>query len=329
MVADWLHRRPFLAGLGVGAVIVLVVALVITAVLLRRDPGPTNGVADSPEEAVQTYLDALAAADGAALVRVTTPAPSDRLLGEAVLRQQRALSAITDIAVMRAEAVGASDQIREVRATYRVGDRAADVRYRSVRSGKGWLVSNGVLQIDLDPGRVPGPTLFDVEIGSPRTLYVYPGPQVWGSANPYLSAKVVDPQPFPLGPQSPVRIRLDAELDDAGVRAVGSAVRNHLERCAGSRETDAATDRPGCSQTLYRSARPGTVRWRAPDDASGLYSTLSRASVTTVDVAGPVSWQADYTPTYVSDGTTRSVAVDQYLVGSVDLTVTPPAFLAE
>ena len=85
MVADWLHRRPFLAGLGVGAVIVLVVALVITAVLLRRDPGPTNGVADSPEEAVQTYLDALAAADGAALVRVTTPAPSDRLLGEAVL----------------------------------------------------------------------------------------------------------------------------------------------------------------------------------------------------------------------------------------------------
>lgn len=297
----------------------MVLALVITLVLVTRDDQRSDGMPRSPRDAVQSYLQALADADADRARAVTTPAPSTALLGGDVLRRQRDLAPITDIEVSEPVSDGV------VSARYRIGDRLAEVGFRTVAAGGGWLVSDGVLELRVAPTRVPHPTLFGTEITANVPVYVYPGPREWGSRDPYVGAKDADGQPFPVGPQPPSTVRLDPELTAAGHAAVSEAVQRHLTYCAGSREPDAAVDRPGCRQHLNRSAVPGTVRWTAPSDTTGLFRTLSTASVTTVDVAGAVSWQATYTPSYAAD-TTRTAVNDDYLVGSVDLTAKPPLF---
>ncbi|SDU23260.1 hypothetical protein [Gordonia westfalica] len=324
-----MSRRRWTILLGVGALLLAVVLVSALLVGLSRE----DERARTPEDAVRTYLTALAEADASAALTVVDPRPDARFLTDGVLRQQRAEAAISDI-----EVDDPGETATSVRARYRLGSRQVDVPIGVTRSGDGWAVVDGAVKVRIESLLIPSPTLFGAQVKAGDTVFLFPGPQRWGSRDTDFIGRTVDDAP--LGPHEPVTARVVAELSPTGVSAVSDAVSAHLTRCAASTRADAGSDVAGCTQRLFRSAVDGSVRWTAPRDLSGLRYLLRRPTASaestpddedlgTVDVAGAVEWRVAYTPDYDKNGPRVETTDAQYLVGGVDLTADTPSFTAE
>ncbi|MGV9825506.1 hypothetical protein [Gordonia sp. NPDC003429] len=301
-----------------GGALVLVVLLVIAlVVVLTRDKGPGS----SPNGAVQTYLDGLANSDAKKVLGVVRTPPSEKLLTDDILRKQQEIAKITAITV--SEPTNNFGSSATVKATYKFGDRNADVDYRLTKSDGKWTVDNGVLSVDVSNIKVPKLTLFGVDISNDTKVYVFPGPLLWGSGNPNFTATTDDDKEFPLGGDYYVSSSVKADLSTQGKSAVNKAVDAYLANCATSTSDDASTDRPGCGQDLYRTAVPGSVRWTKPTDLSDLRYSIGYDDPNKVDVLGQVNWSA----TYASPSSGPSVATDSdFMNGSVDLSQNPPTY---
>ncbi|TYQ14462.1 UNVERIFIED_ORG: hypothetical protein L601_000100001990 [Gordonia westfalica J30] len=324
-----MSRRRWTITVGVGALILAVVLVSALLVGLSRE----DGRARTPADAVRTYLTALADADASAALAVVAPRPDARFLTDGVLRQQRAETPISDIEV---DDPGESAQTVQTR--YRLGSREVDVPIRVTRAGDGWAVVDGAVKVRIESLLVPSPTLFGAQVTAGDTVFLFPGPQRWGSRDPdFVGRPAAEP---PTGPHAPMTVEVVAELSPTGVAAVSDAVSAQLTRCAASTRADAGADVPGCTQRLFRSAVDGSVRWTAPRNLSGLRyllrrpdagsgSTPSEKDLGTVDVAGAVEWRVAYTPDYDRDGPRVETTDIQYLIGEVDLTADNPSFSAE
>ncbi len=180
---------------------------------------------------------------------------------------------------------------------------------------------------------VPRPSLFGAEVAQGDTVFVFPGPQRWGSRDTDFLARSLDEPRWPRTHRC--RCGSWPKLSPTGVAAVSDAVSAHLTRCAGATQADAGSSVPGCTQRLFRSAVDGSVKWTAPTDLSGLRYLLRQSAggdekdLGIVDVAGAVRWRVAYTPDYDKDGPRVETTDDQYLVGHVDLTAGKPTFTAE
>ncbi|WP_439028940.1 hypothetical protein [Gordonia terrae] len=338
-----MNRRRWVvvfAGAAVLLTVVLVAALLTG--LSREDDRATT-----PEDAVRTYLNALADADAATALAVIEPRPEATFLTDEVLRAQRAAAPMSEIRIGSAasdESAGSSYAAgrTEVPASYRMGGRVADTAVRVTRVADGWAVVDGAVAVRIDALQVVRPTLFGRAVGRGDTVHLFPGPQRWGSADTDFVGRVAG-DTYPIEPRGPVSVRVTGELSPSGTSAVSEAVSEHLRGCANSTRIDPAAEIAGCTQRLFRSAVPGSVRWTAPRDLSGLRYLL-RAPTTspghsstepettdlgTVDVVGPVRWRVAYTPSYDDDGPRVETVDEQYLVGSVDLTADRPQFVSD
>lgn len=235
--------------------------------------------------------------------------------------------------------VPSPDDAAIVDAAFRIGDHHVHTSYRVVRDGGRWLVANGVTAVDIGATSIPGVSLLGRSVSGQATVYVFPGRLAWGSGSPYLGVRAHSAEDSGgagesgsarepgnagvdvVGGRVPTpRVTLTAELTDAGTAAVDAAVQQYLDRCAGSTQADASTDRPGCVQRLYRSAKVSSVRWNPPDRLDDLVTEIDQADPTRVAVFGSVTWKAGYTATYGGDATDE---VAQPMDGSVDLAATP------
>lgn len=310
-------NKGLFIGVGIGAavlVIVLVVALI--AVFAGGDDAT-----DSPEAAVQTYLDALAAGDAKKALSVSVTPASDVLLTDENLKKQRELAPITNITVRKPDNTLGS--MATVNATYKHGDKNVDEDIRVRKSGDVWRVDNGALAITLSStGRAPGLSLFGHDVSADTKVYVFPGPLVWGSSNANIS--VADSRKeFPLGPEDYYYPSLQTSLSPTGKQVVNAALDTYFTNCATSTQAKASDDRPGCSQSTYRSAVPGSVRWTKPTDVSALTTRFDYDDASKVKVSGTVYWGLSYTSTYAGPQTDTD---SEYLSGTVDLSQSTPTF---
>lgn len=311
------NRRKTFIWLTVVAAVV-VIGLVVTLIAVStRDKGPGG----TPEAAVQTYLNGLAAGDAKkALSAARTPA-STKLLTDAVLKQQQGIAKITEINVRKPD--NNLGDYATVKATYKFGDRNADVDFTVKKSDGDWQIDNGAIAMSVDSLNVPQPTLFGVDISDDSKVYVFPGPQMWGSKNP--NVKVVDKKAkdFPLGPDSSTYPSLDVGLSDKGTTAVNDAMNTYFDNCAGSTQARASEDRPGCGQWISDSVIPGSVRWTKPSDLSKIDYRLKYDDPNTVTLYGTVEWTATFVPKYGSDNTDTDT---QFLSGTIDLSTATPVY---
>ena len=296
----------------IAAAIVVVLLVIALVVVLTRDKGPGG----TPKAAVQTYLEGLANGDAKKALGVMRTPPSDKLLNDNVLKQQQAIAHITDINVRDAENQYGDNA--QVKATYKFGDRNADIDVRLTKSSDGWQVEDGAIPITLDYQKVPQLTLFGVDVAQDSKVYLFPGPQSWGSKNQYLAPKQQGDSDFPLGPASYSSVILQTGLSTKGEATVKSAVDTYLTNCATSTQTRAATDRPGCGQAIYQDAPAGSVRWIKPADLSDVEYRVDYTTPSKVSVSGYVQWSATYPGGTDTDR--------DYLYGAVDLTAATPVF---
>lgn len=309
------RKTGLIVGLIIGAV-VLVIALVVTLIVVLT----RGGAGASPQSAVQTYLDALAAKDSQRVLSVVRTPPSDKLVNDEVLGKQQDSAPITDITVFEPTSNLGSNAT--VKATYRFGERNADVDFRLAKSGDGWIIEQGVLEVDVSNTRVPGLTLFGQDVSEDTKVYVFPGPLEWGAESPYLTAIADDD--FSLGGDLVTYTSLEVGLSDEGQQAVEGAVDEYLDYCAGSVEQFASDDRPGCKQLLTAIAEDGSVRWTKPTDLSKLTYRPDYENPLEISVLGSVEWKVTYTPrrrSGTSEGTQESS-----LYGTVDLSKDPPTY---
>ncbi|MGV9712017.1 hypothetical protein ACWDTI_15300 [Gordonia sp. NPDC003424] len=310
------RRKLFLWLTGVAAVLVLAL-VVILIVVTTRDKGPGG----SPQAAVQTYLDGLAAGDAKkALSVIRTPA-SATFLTDGVLKQQQNIAKITGINVREPD--NNLGEYATVKATYVFGDRNADVDFTVKKSDGSWVIDNGAIAVDVENLRAPDPTLFGTDIGKETKVYVFPGPLVWGSKNANVEVTDKQAKDFPLGPTSSAYVSLDVGLSDKGKAAVSDAMNAYFDNCAGSTQPRASTDRPGCGQSIIYPATPGSVRWTKPTDLSNLDYRLDYEDSSKVTIYGTVQWSATFVPTY---GSTNTATDTDFVSGQVDLGTSTPVF---
>ncbi|RPA57812.1 hypothetical protein EF294_17185 [Gordonia oryzae] len=330
--ATW-RRRPgpgFLAGAATLVVIVVAVATTLVFTFGREDSTPST-----PAETVSAFLRAVADADSAAALALMTEPPSREFLTSDALARAHAVAAITDVSLRELgsgeSTSGSTTPVAprtpgsrtpagsvDVGAEFRIGGHPVRTTYRTVRDGRRWLVDDGLAAVDLAPSTIPGLSLQGRPVAGIGTAYVFPGRLVWGSSNRYLA--VTDSTDVTGGAVAPTTADPGVTLGDAGNAAVDSALHAYLDRCASSAQADASTDRPGCTQRLYRSAEVSSVRWRAPSSLHDLVRELDSATLTSVSVFGGVTWQAHYTATYGGDAVAE---VDQPMNGAVDLDAQP------
>lgn len=310
-------NKGLFIGIGIGAAVLVIVLVVSLIVVFAGGDDST----DSPEAAVQTYLDALAAGDAKKALSVSVTPASDVLLTDEILKKQRELAPITDITVRKPDSTLGS--MSTVNATYKHGDKNVDEDIRVRKSGDAWRVDNGALAITLsNTGKAPGLSLFGQDISDDTKVYVFPGPLVWGSSNANIS--VADSRKeFPLGPEDYYYPSLDTSLSPTGKQVVNSALDTYFTNCATSTQAKASDDRPGCSQSTYRSAVPGTVRWSKPTDLAGLTTRFDYDDSSKVKVSGSVTWGLSYTSSYAGPQTDTDT---DYLSGTVDLSQSTPTF---
>lgn len=312
------NKRLFLLlGIG-GGVLVVIIALVVTLIVVfTGDSGPGG----SPKAAVQTYLEGLSNGDAKKALSVVRTPPSDKLLTDEVLKKQQAIAKISDINVR--EPSTSLSSMATVKATYKFGDRNADVDFMLKKSDGKWTVDNGTIPIDVDDTRVPQLTAFGVDVSKDSKVYVFPGPVEWGSSNPNFTVKADQSSEFPLGPTYASYNSLKVELSDRGTKAVATALDTYFTNCAGSTQADASKDKPGCSQSLYQSVVPGSVRWTKPNDITQLRLSPDYETPTSVKVYGSVEWPATYMSTSSGPG---SYTDSDFISGTVDLAASEPTF---
>lgn len=328
----------------VAAVIVLVVVTVVREPSADSAGVPTS--ARTPVEAVRMFLQALADGDGDRARSVIVPPPSRTFLGDDALSRQHAAAPITDIdvhAVGSATSAGdtaspqnsgtpAPDAARSlVGVSFRIGEHPVTTTFTVVDDGDRRLVADPVAAVPTGSGTIPGLTLLGVPVAANTAALVFPGRLVWGSTDPYLSVTPSDTS----GPASTdvtggsARVptpELLVELSDTGIRAIQTAIADHLAACAGSVQADASADRPDCVQRLFRDARPGSVRWTAPAGLADLLHEVDQSQPARVSVFGSVEWLVTYLP--ASGGATVQTTVSQPMDGVVDLSARPTPIYA-
>lgn len=202
-------RTGLLVLIGAGA-LVLVLALVAVAVGVGGSTGagsstpgtsPSPARAAKPSDAVQGFLEAVAANDAERALGFTDEVPTDKtFLTDGVLRASSALAPMTAISVPE---VDDPDAYR-VSATFDLGDRSYSRDFTVTRSADGWKVSEAVSDLDVSAYRQAAlPMMVNGVLVADDTVSVLPGTYVfttgsrwvtWGAKNKvtvseqYLSA---------------------------------------------------------------------------------------------------------------------------------------------
>jgi hypothetical protein len=291
--------------------------------------GGDDDGAQPPGDVVKAYLADLAKGDAKSALALGSTAPANTdLVTPDILKKQQETAKISDVKVVESETAKyeGKDHAR-VHVTYTFGNRQADARYLLTKVKK-WLLDETVVEIDLGSARVPGLTIFGVDVSARDKAYVFPGPVEWGSSNGYLSIKnrSTTYATDPTGSDYP---DLDTSLSDAGKQAVNKAMGEFFTNCAKSN----AIRVEDCDLSIYPddyrlTAVDETAKWKPPTDLTGLSITVSSYDGLKARISGDVTFSVTYKArNYQTEKVTTQTGTDKaYLYGTIDLAKTPLTF---
>jgi hypothetical protein len=265
----------------VGAGVVVLVLIAVAGAIFFASPGtPTGGnptavapqssgppstgptskpppVPANPSDAVQTYLEALAAGNADVALALTTSPPADQtLLTSAVLAQSKSNGGVTHIKV-----APVTDQtVKTLPATYQVGKVKVSESFAVTKVGDQWKVDETYSELDLSKARS---STYPLTVNKVRVLLtrvnVFPGTYVLGASSSYVSygKSVVVTKPGQTVTTSGRSIRITS----AGSKRMVAAAKGSLATCLKQHKL-APKGCPFAATANGYKVTVSTVRWK-------------------------------------------------------------------
>lgn len=305
------NKKPLIIAAAIGAVVLLLVGVGFVVF-------SGGSKKSTPADAMQAYLEALAAGDAETVLALSADQPGNtEFLTEEILKKQVEHSPITDIRILSDSGVMS---MGSVHVSVKFGETVSDETVQMKKTVDGWKVENGTVKLDNFDQNNPAAktlTLFGQPVGD-KAIYVFPGYLEWASSSENME---VEAKPVLLnaltGYFSLYSTDLTFKLSDSGKQAVKNAITAAIRSCTQSR----AINPTGCPQRLNAwDAIENSVSWGMPDlsplevDDMSSYSTDVRFKG---DLVYPVSYDTR------RDGP-QTGTQDEYVYGDVDVTTSPP-----
>jgi hypothetical protein len=310
----------------IGVVATLLFLLVLLVVRLAQ--GHSGGgqhqasppTSASPASTVLAYLAALGRGNARAALAVSASPPSTMFLTDAIVGQQQQLARINNVQVRTIDSAGST---ATVAASYTFGVQHVSKNIFLTSSHGAWRVDPAVITYNLpELATTPRPTLFGQPVTG-TTIYLFPGPTQFGSANPDFGVSDRNGANWPVAPTTTTAYaHLDTTLSAQGRSRVTAAVSRRLAECQAS----TALEPGGCPQREFDvMAVDGTARWQVASRILTLDMRLDAVTPTTIHVQGDSRWNIAFQARQF-DGTvgTKHDDVSAFLDGTVDLNAAVP-----
>ena len=252
------------------AIIILVVLLLgvggFAAWLMPKylDHSGDPGLAKTPTEAVQEFLQALAAGDGTTALLYSTAQPGDTtFLSDSFLATALKAHPITDITV---DADQPSASPATIEASYTLDGQAVVAHYTVQKYGKYWRLDWGFLPLTLTSLTNSGvPLSLDNVPLTTDKIYLFPGVYDLTSRNPMLNLS--EPSLTVEYPEKNPSFSESFALSDDAVSRIRTAAKAQLDACLASQELNPAGCGFGFAGTKVGTVDPATITWSLPDGA--------------------------------------------------------------
>ena len=265
-------RGPLLAFISVGVGVLML--MLVTQFVLSRIPPPVDPSlggregAETPQKAVQGFLDALAGGHAQdALAFAADPPGNTTFLTDAVLKATQKNAPITGISVKPSSTENA-DYV-SVPVTYKIGGTAVSTSISVVNLSQSWYLSEVTGYINLKPlGLVPA-KVAGVDTKDAVTIEVFPGSYALASTDPALSlgkAAVVVKEP---GDTKEAKAK--ASISDKGVKKIQAAAKKKLNSCLKQKSLVPLGCGFGIAASKGNSIKASSIKW-----------TVSSGKITTI-----------------------------------------------
>ena len=256
--------------IGAGALVLLLGVIGAIALATRGEPsadpsritrGPTNPttpVAAKASDAVNAYLQAVAAGDVAtALSYGASPVDDDSLMSAKVVAEARKRAPVSSIEVPAVNSPNAST----VPASYLLGKTRVQENFPVQKVGDNWKLTNVASEINLGLVRAGGvPVLINGQKVSSDTVYALPGAYAFSTGSKFVdygSKSLVSVK----GPNRPTNVyALQAAVNGNGKKAAVAEAKKVYAKCLKSDSAKPAN----CPNRWTSSAvkwRNGTIDW--------------------------------------------------------------------
>jgi hypothetical protein len=244
----------------VGLILLIVIAVLVAVAGLATYLVPrflTNpdapGVAASPSEAVQEYLDAVASGDATTALLYSQAQPTNtRFVSDDFLKAAITANPLTDIKV---SAQPNPSSPATIQATYSLGGLAVEASFTVRQYDRTWRLDGGFITLNLFNLLTKGVplTINDSPLGADQKIDLFPGIYTLASTNPMLR---LDNSTFTIGypESSPTFDQMRFVLSDQALTDIHQAAKLKLDTCLASHDLQPA----GCGFG-YAGATNGTV----------------------------------------------------------------------
>lgn len=258
---------PLIAILAGAVGLIVVIAIILGVVLTRgnpgtpADPGPNTDTpvakASKPSDAVQGFLEALAAGDSARALAYAATEPSDKtFLTDEVLAMSKKDAPLTDINVPEVT----NDYSTYISATYSLGTTKVTKDFQVEKSGDEYKMSAVADEVDISSTRFDGlpMTINGVEATS-DTAVLFPGSYTISTGLDNISygkGKLIVKSPDDYASTSDLQPTLAA----AGKAAFKTAVKSAINTCVAKKSLT-----PGCGLVVRPTGgkvTTSTIKWK-------------------------------------------------------------------
>lgn len=314
--------RLYLIIIGVFAA---VAAVVVAAVLFGGGSG--HGGAQTADEAVRIYLEALARGDARGALAMAKTRPADQtFLTDEILKKQIAEAPISNIRILKS-----SNRVSaHVIATFGVQTSDETIVVIPPKGGDGWKLDHGAIALTsgkrsgsvASPALLDSITIFGKPISGTGVAYIFPGWVDIGTRNEYVDVKPIEQQTLLNGINRAGQINLMPHFvaNTTGKDAARGAIDAALAKCAKSRQFSP----PNCPQHVpSHGFIDGTASWTGPVNSDAIDVSRFNERQGTINFFG----MADFGTLTVQQSDGRAFTLPHLpiaVTGAADLTQSPP-----
>ena len=243
------------------------------------DPGPGNTSVPDPStssapttaakasDAVNAYLEALAAGKADAALALGEETPADKtFLSDPVLADSNARAPITDINVPEVS----DESSYKVDASYKIGEEAVNESFYVSKSGSGWKVKDTFAELNLGYSR--SKTLPMVMNGVPvktDKIRIFPGSYEFTSGSKFVDYGAENVLVLKSPSEYPSATDIRPTLSEAGSEAFIKSAKDQIAACVKKHELAPAGCPFGLTKTANQKVNEESVRWTLEGDPFG------------------------------------------------------------
>jgi hypothetical protein len=324
-------KLPIIIG---AAVLALIIIGVGAAVLISRvaksadspaDPGVPGGqapVANKPSDAVQAYLEALAAGKAdTALALGNTPAADKTFLTDAVLAESIKRAPITAIVVPEVT----DEYAYSIDATYKLGSQPVSDKFSVTKAGSTWKVNKAYAELDISTLRSKTlPLAINQVPVTTDKIRLFPGSYAFTSGNSYVDYGKTNVLLLQSPTDYPRTSDVQPTLTAAGEKAFSDAVKAKAKSCLTSGELHPAGCPNGVKEASYQKIKKSSIRWSLDGDpTANLKPRLDYQNPAIAEANGSIDFTFKAQGTQFGDPTSFDNPVSSYATFKADMTKTP------